>query len=658
MKEELALQHLLLRQAQELAHRAARAPEQALLRQLGEALTVTYDRTHRRFLVAARLDGRELQATAERSEFRFYRRHVERPGAEPAPADQGPSGDPAPAEHHNRDRARHLLLELLGPAGARLADSEAEPAPAGSSRRTALWCLLLVALLSGALTWYQGTRTFNLIDGTYTLEVAWRLSNGEVPYRDFTLVVVPGIYVKQAVLHRLFGHAAIVGLWWCVFAMAATVLLTFIVLRQIDTPRGLAVVLCLVPAVGGNVVRPYVWYDVDAVLLVLSSIGFLLWAERRSGALRHLFCAGFLAVLPLLFKQNLGLAHLAAVTLIVYARWLLLSPSFTWRRCGAYHLGVFAGLLVLVMPFWLLGALPALVHDTVVLAGTLRISMSPLVLLLGYSPLGPGLAKVLGPPWPGVGWTVDFFCSSLLLWGSAAALGSTLLLGIHRSVVRLLLPLWIGAVGLAGLFALGEASVYPLLPLLAILLALLHAAADRVVSVRRHASAVVGGAAVALAASLLAHALSGRELSFYREPFGEVAGFRSERLRGMAASARDARGLDELVVFVDALPAGDTVALTPTEEPIYFLTGRRSPLRIVQRLKQSGGDPSRVFLPEIIRVRPVWVFEKSSPQFLHWQPLTRGERSFLEQNYRELGRLSLYRVWRRNDPADSGAHTR
>ncbi|MFN0121274.1 MAG: hypothetical protein ACKV2V_12310 [Blastocatellia bacterium] len=654
MREELALNHLLLRQAMEMARAATRHGDEqtrAALDAVGDHLRVTWRRNEQLFVIESALNNQPLSISAGKQDFRFHQMFRPNTG-DVAGADNNQAEAPDTIASANQIRARQVLTDMLAQAGvalpARLAiDAEKAGAETKSlSGFAPLFCVLLIALCSAALTWYQGTRTFNLIDNTYTLETAWRIANGEVPYRDFRLVVMPGVYLKQALLIKLFGPVAITGLWWCLLAMPLTILLTWTILRLLDTPRWLAVALCLIPAAGGNVVRPYVWYDVDALLFCLGSMALLLWSEKHAGMKRHLFLIGLLSAVPLIFKQNIGVAHLTLVTLLVRTRLAVFPYAFPLREMARFMAGALAGLCLLFAPFLLLGALRQLFYDTIILAGALRVDKPLIPFLFNFFPLAPLMRS---GDWPELDTYLAYYLSSFLLWGAMAISAVSWFAGTHNNLIRLLLPFWVAAVSLASLTALGEFSVFPLMPLIAILLAQLHAFLTRFPRGRWIATALTCGLAIALSASLCVHALSGHQLFFYRNAFSNPMPFHSAGLRGLSASADIAGRLDALVEFVNTLPAQESIALTPTEDPIYFLTGRQSPLYLLQRFKQTGGDANWEYLPEMQRVRPAWVIEKRDPQFRSWVPRTVRERHWLFMEYCLVREFSGYLIWKRND---------
>lgn len=646
MREDLALRHLLLTKARQLVKEKPKL--NLTITELIQTLSVDYQRQEQRYLVKAEFQGQKLSVEVNKQDFQFYQKTEL--NKEPQITENSKKKDPF--QDNNHKKALDVLFQLLIQTNQKdieniLNQSKNRNLTKPKFDRLAWALVFLTAICSAAFTWYQATRTFNFIDTTYTLEISWRILNGEVPYRDFTLVLVPGIYVKQAILMKIFGSKAIVGVWWSMFVMACTVILTHLILRIINTPRWLAVSLCLISASGGNLFRPYVWYDVDTIMLCLISIALVLWSAKEHFLTKHLFPIGLLIALPILFKQNIGLAHLVISSIIVYFHWLLVPYFFSWKRFLIFHLGIFTGLSILVLPLWWLGALPAFFDNTIVLAGKLRGYISVIGLILYFYPVWPAAKAVrdLLPPTEDL--TPHYMCS-FLIWGGMVASAISWFVGTHRNIPYLLMPLWVFGVSVATVYTSGT-SVFALTPLVAILLAITYNFAAHFPKISKIFYCLVFLVAIVLPYILVPYALTERQLYFYKNAFTNPTPFKSSRLQGMSTSPEFAIGFDELVDFVSQLPSDETLALIPTEDPIYFATSRRSQLHIVQRYIQSGGSPTNYYLPELKRTKPNWVFQKITNQFIYWQPISDLEKEWLNDNYEQVKQLNNYYVWKRID---------
>jgi hypothetical protein len=649
MRVDLALKHSLLLESRKLVERAKREGQLDLaqtITALSDTLEVEYQQEAQLYIVRTTLREKKIYREIGQKEFEFY----QRADSEYAPVRQKnyqPGQDPAAT--NNQTKVKELLTQLLSEVDTTVpteiqTDKKLSQGLAAGFDWLAWTVVFMIAGISATLTYYQGTRTFNLIDNTYTLEASWRILNGEVPYRDFNLVVMPGIYVKQAILMKLFSDSAMVGIWWCMIAMFITVLLTHLILKLIETPRWLAVTLCLIAAGGGNIVRPYVWYDVDALLFCLASAALCLWSEKQTSLSKYLFALGFLTALPLIFKQNLGVAHLVVMTVILYVQWAFYPHRFRRRPVLAYHLGIISVFALVIIPFWYWGALSQMLHQTFLLASELRIRDPISKILWDVFPVLPpnSEASVLTYPFP-------FFSTSFLTWGAITFGLSFWFVGTHRNIFLMLMPFWIFCISLSGIYALGTASIFPLMPLMAIMIALIRVFIRHFPTLSKFSNYVFYPATFYLALILIFHAVAGYQLFFYEQAFGPTTPFQTEKLKGLSSSPEVVTGLDKLVGFVEQLPPDDTIALLPTEDPIYFLANRKSPLKILQRYRQSGGDPLRVYLPELQRVEPTWVIIKTTPQFKYYQPLTPKESEWLKADYKMVNQFNQYLIWKRVD---------
>ncbi|MFY9224432.1 MAG: hypothetical protein WAQ98_17295 [Blastocatellia bacterium] len=653
MREDLALKHLLYTQARELSKLSSIKSNKEIeqgLKDLLESLVVEYQRQNQNYLIKVVINQQNISLTVDKKEFSFYQRADINKTENTQKLYQ--IGEDLAATN-NEKKAREILVKFFLKANLPnnfFGETAKETKPTTKFDWLAWGAVFLIAIAASILTWYQGTKTFNLIDNTYTLEIAWRILQGEIPYKDFTLVVMPGVYLKQALLMKLFGSQAIVGLWWTMFAMALTVLLIHLILKLIDTPRWMAVGLCLIVLGGGHIVRPYIWYDVDTLLLCFVSYSLLLWSEKKYSLNKGIFFIGLLAFLPVIFKQNLGIAHLVIVSSIIYVQWVIFPNRFSWSKAILFHLGIFAGIAILMLPFLYLGAAKELIHNTFFLAAELRVGYNVLEFISFFKPIPPSYYYSNVENNPNLD-LIPFFMGSFLLWGSSFLVLLFWFVGTHRKISYLLMPIWILGISLAGVYTVGTGSVPALVPLVVILIALFWGFVKHFPALSKSGFYLFLIFPFFLSYLAISYALSGRQMFFYKNAFVSPTSFKSERLKGMYSSPDVVESLDAIVSFVNNLPTEDTVALIPTEDPIYFLTNRKSPLNLVQRFRQTGGDPDTKYVFELERVKPTWIINKLSPQFNLWPPLTQLEFDWLKANYQALPSTNGYRIWKLKENA-------
>src|SRR5579862_2661639 len=283
---------------------------------------------------------------------------------------------------------------------------------------------------TAAFVFWQNSRVAVLWDLGYLLDTSWRVALGQMPYRDFPLVHAPLTFLIQAGLIRLCGrHFLLVIAYAAVAGGMGTVLAWRIVLRVLRCKVALGAanwsvsLLLTVPltVLGIYCVYPHPIYDCDCTLAILTALYLLgriaprdadpaettgnlhtspalvsCRPERsllrrgvegsavvflsRAGRSLHFasFAAGTATVLPLFFKQNMGLPFLAAVTVgtfVLLAAEALRNRSFraAMRSKPAF---ILAGIgLALIIGFGIIAATAGLgnyLHWTVQFAASRR----------------------------------------------------------------------------------------------------------------------------------------------------------------------------------------------------------------------------------------------------------------------------------------------
>jgi hypothetical protein len=226
----------------------------------------------------------------------------------------------------------------------------------------------------------QNSRLAVLWDVSYILETAFRISLGDVPYRNFVLPFAPLTFLVQAALIKLTGRVYFHHVIYCaVIGGLATVLTWRIVLnilRGTRLPaRPVAFLLCLpLIALGIYCILPHPFYDPDCTFAILLCVVFLQELERKNFPSIPAFFAGMLLVVPLFVKQNAGLAFLASVVLAL----AVLVGHRVWRRQPvrgyAWMLaGLLAGLASAILFIHLTAGLANYAHWTIQFAASRRL---------------------------------------------------------------------------------------------------------------------------------------------------------------------------------------------------------------------------------------------------------------------------------------------
>ncbi|PYS60766.1 MAG: hypothetical protein DMF76_12935, partial [Acidobacteria bacterium] len=176
-----------------------------------------------------------------------------------------------------------------------------------------------------------------LWDLSYVLENSHRISLGDIPYKDFPFPYPPLTFLIQAAIIKLTGRVFWHHIAYCaVIGGLATVLTWRILLNLLRTEvtrsRSLAFMLSLpVIVLGVYCVYPHPFYDPDCTLAILLGVFLLQRIELEPASSWRSLLAGAALVVPLLIKQNTGLAFLGATGTALLA----FAIVEAWRRHSA-----------------------------------------------------------------------------------------------------------------------------------------------------------------------------------------------------------------------------------------------------------------------------------------------------------------------------------
>jgi hypothetical protein len=222
---------------------------------------------------------------------------------------------------------------------------------------------IFFALASAVIVIWQNSHLAVLWDLSYILENSYRISLGQIPYRDFPFPYAPLTFLTQAGLIKLTGRVFFHHVIYCAVVNGLSVLLTWRILLRVllttSNNRLLALVLTMpLVVLGVYGVFPHPFYDCDCTFVVLVCLLLLLRFQQedfelRGGAgetrrwiepvslIKH-FGTGVVLVLPLFTKQNTGGAFLiSAVGCLV----LLLLIDVYRRQSVRKYVLLFGGLV-------------------------------------------------------------------------------------------------------------------------------------------------------------------------------------------------------------------------------------------------------------------------------------------------------------------------
>lgn len=583
-------------------------------------------------------------------------------------------------------------------------------------RRDLVVAAAIFVATAGFVLW-QNTQIAILWDLSYLLDTSWRVALGQTPYRDFPLVHPPLTFLVQAAIMRLAGrHYELHVLYAALIGGLGTVVAWRIILRilidKIGSVRSAWSVSLLLAApltvLGIYSVYPHPIYDCDCAFAILvaiyllqrlSSGGSTSMQGPRAWAMPAL--TGTAVVLPVFFKQNMGLPFLLAVAVGIL---LLLALHWIGKLRRIESIGTPApAILLRVLAASAICALVAiaLIQITVGLGNYLRWTVR-----FAAERRLPGFADMLAVyEQPSFAWTLPCAgCGLLLLclplakrlWVrilafcllSAPLAGSLVYLFLNDDLDERadnLLALWPMLLILAAVVALIElrkgftlgrlmpffvlvaingtflsqqlwGSTYAIWPLLMILIAQMLVA---IPSARLPAGRLVWAlAGVACATFLVCGGLyaMGHERMNYLQIVGQpdqqdqsIYRATLPALRGMADRGPYLTDFEELVRFAaKEIPAQDGILLLPGEEPFYFATGR-APQFPIQIFDNTTDPYSPEELLEAARSRNIrWVIVKTRLQSTEDPLPERGKTMALVAGEFALDRrLAGYDVYRR-----------
>jgi len=528
-------------------------------------------------------------------------------------------------------------------------------------RRWACRDLLAASLLflttAGFVLW-QNSQIAILWDLSYLLDTSWRIALGLTPYRDFPLVHPPLTFLIQAAIMRIAGRHYLLHVAYAAFVGGlGTVLAWRIMLRilrdELRSGWWISVLLAApLTVLGVYSVYPHPIYDCDCAFAIL--VALFLLQRIATGTSRSGFLTGAVAVVPVFFKQNIGLPFLLAA--VAGTAVLLVINQIGKKRpaevSSALLLSILAGIaaasLAALALIQLTAGLGNYLHWTVQFAAQRRL---------------PGFAEMLTVyQQPSFAWTLPCVgIGSLLLclplatrfWArilafcllSAPLIGSIVYLFLNDDLDERadnLLALWPMLLLLAAFVALIElrkgvtlarlmpifvlasihgtflsqqlwGSTYAIWPLLLLLIAQMLAVVPD--AARRLVPAL---AVVVCATFLVCGGLYGaghERMNYLNIPDEPLSRASLPVLLGMADRGPYLADFEELVRFAaKEIPAQDGILLLPGEEPFFFATGRK-PQFPVQIFDNTTDPYSPTELLDEARKRNIrWVIVKTRLQ--------------------------------------------
>ena len=546
---------------------------------------------------------------------------------------------------------------------------------------------------TAAVVLWQNAHVAVLWDLSYVLDTATRISQGQLPYRDFPLAHAPLTFLIQAAIIRLTGrvffhhvlYAALIGgfgtvLTWriALHSLTGRVDRAWLVSLSLAAPLIVLGIYCILPLPS---------YDCDTAFTILIAI-FLLQRLRRTSSRLYAFTTGATLSLPVFFKQNIGLPFLAvACAILVLAlvagfSGLLKPPALdSWTKpLLAVLIGVVATLTTAFLLLNFTVGFRNYIHWTIQFAAQRRL---------------PGLQQMLSVYQdPQLLWKLPCILAALLLirrvkapcakFAALALLAAPFIYTLCTLVIYddadergdSLLALWPMLLILAAAFALWNlrslrpqrdialflpililvaihgtlmsqqlwGSTYAIWPLLVLLIA------EMIAYLRSFARTT----AIVISLTLLIcgafYTASEERLSYAQVPSEPVQHSTFPQLKGLSIAGPYLPDLDELLRYADAnIPQSDGMILFPGGDPFYFATGR------------TPQFPVLLFDPATDPLSPTHIVDAASQNNIRWLVVKRNLQltadptpnreatlNLLLATFRPVARLHAYDVYRRH----------
>src|ERR1700716_3926825 len=171
-----------------------------------------------------------------------------------------------------------------------------------SPTRINLLAALFLFVATALVVIWQNSRLAVLWDLSYTLENSYRISLGDIPYRDFPFAHAPLTFLIQAALIKLTGRVYWHHVAYCAIVGGLSTVLTWRVmhnvLRHTVVHARLLAFLLTLPLIplGVYCIFPHPFYDPDCTFVILLGLLLLQQLELKPSSSRRALLAGFVLV--------------------------------------------------------------------------------------------------------------------------------------------------------------------------------------------------------------------------------------------------------------------------------------------------------------------------------------------------------------------------
>ncbi len=571
------------------------------------------------------------------------------------------------------------------------------------NNRVYLIAAVFLALCAGLLNYWQTTRATPLLDYAYQVDAAYRIYQGEIPYRDFFLVVAPFTYYLIAFfIHLSNGYVHSVQVMATMTISVVNILLCYFLFTRISKSPGVSVMALLPLIFSGHAIYAYPFYDINVFLLIIAAFLITIRFENTYKHARFTgFCCGCLVALTALVKQNVGLAFLAAWAICVMAVWII-SRKTTWRKFVFYAA---AGISTTLGSFiwWLnhVHALEPYIYQTLIFPGKFRNPIAGLnnvrleiesfidhqktVLLLFL--IGAVILFVLliminkrlvedpnTPVWKrrkthlvqvsfvmailGMGYSFyagTFFDVNNGVWFTLIFFG--LIAGLTNLYIDIrtgnfsfstCIPFLCLGVFLAASVSQGFwGSTYGMWPLYFLLLLwILHWLITYFPVYPWKILAVI----VCLYVTIIVGTISISQVRIrgFIDIAGQPQSASISSLQGLSTPGIWIPEFENLIKYVDQnIPASDKIAFLPGEDVFYEVTGRRNPMFCFCFLREACESNLNQAFKDAKEKRVDWVIVKTKFQLKYWNDIIKIADLNIPPEYRLADRVGIYNLYKR-----------
>ena len=576
--------------------------------------------------------------------------------------------------------------------------SETRDLLSDSRRQFALgWIAALFFLIASALIIiWQNSRLGVLWDLSYVLENSYRISLGDIPYRDFPFAHAPVTFLIQAALIKLTGRVFWHHVVYCGAIGGLSTVLTWRILRNVlreAVPHaGLLAFLFSLPLIplGIYSIFPHPFYDPDCTFAILIGVLLLQQLERKKHSPLLSLFAGACLVIPLFAKQNTGLAFLiCAVVLLVAVIAIGRLRRQSVRRYAFALAGAVVGLAIMLLLIHFTAGLKNYWHWTIQFAAERRtparaemlgiyadktivlwialIAVGVLISFLnrkGSRLLMMLSALLIASPfvWPTIYLLHDTDASEradrlLAVWPVLliSSFGVAVMTIKRRTGITLVLPfLLIGAIHGALMSQQLWGSTYAIWPLFMILLATTLAGLSSLSRQQSSLMTIFLTSAIVLSLFISGgfYAWSHERLSYANLDEGELKRSTLPQLRGLSVRGDWIPNFEELVRYTEhEIPRDEGILILPGEDPFYYTTGRR-PLFPLLLFDHTVNPYTPEEILQICRDRNIrWLIVKQDLQNED-DAVDQGKDQLteaLEQEFEQVESLKNYEIYHRSE---------